>query len=272
MTQPVSQLPDYEKPPVSEVVFGIQFNKLKTIKAPHTGILWQKLDMKEYPECKEMPPLSHLIETFDEPPAQSQLITIEEFTHPPLPRLFFINATKNHLIQIQQDRFHQNWRKRTSDEEYPRFVNLYPKFLKSWEQFTSFINELSLGKIVPNQYELTYINHIPRGEGWTNLIDIEKVFPEFRCKTGVDFLPEPENVSWRRVYRLPNNSGRLHVSLRLGISRELQERTMVLDLTARGFSPDKMKTWFDTAHEWIVRGFTDLTGQSIQQSVWGRKQ
>lgn len=272
MKQPTSQLPDYENPPVSEVVFGIQFNKLKALKAPHTGILWEKLDIKEYPECKEMPTLPHLIEAFNEPPTQSQSVTIETLTHPPLPRLFFINTDKNHLIQIQQDRFLQNWRKLTSDDKYPRFVNLYPKFIKSWELFISFISELSLGEIVPNQYELTYINHIPRGEGWTNLTDIEKIFPEFQCKTGADFLPEPENVSWRRIYRLPDNSGRLYVSMRLGVSRALQERTMILDLTARGFSPGKMKMWFDTAHEWIVRGFTDLTGQSVQQSVWERKQ
>jgi len=267
-----SALPDYDNPPVTEVVFGIQFNKIENLKAPHTGILWEKLGRKRYPECKEMPLIAHIIESFDRVPPQSPPITIEEFRHPPLPRLFFINAIKNHLIQVQQDRLHQNWRRLKSDDEYPRYVKLYPKFIKSWELFNSFVSELNIGAIEPNQYELTYVNHIHRGEGWVNLSDVENVFPEFQCKISDRFLPEPENVSWRKIYRLPNDSGRLHVSLRLAVSRESMDQMMILDLTARGFTPNKMDAWFDMAHEWIVKGFSDLTGQSIQDSVWKRKQ
>jgi uncharacterized protein (TIGR04255 family) len=271
MGQPSSPLPDYDNPPVTEVVFGIQFNKLDAIKAPDTGILWEKLDRKAYPECKEMLPLPPVIERFDVP-SQPQRPIFEELTHPPLPRLLFINAIKNHLVQVQQDRFHQNWRRLKSDDEYPRYAKLYPQFVKSWKLFTSFINESNLGTLEPNQYELTYVNHIPRGEGWVNLADIENVFPEFLCKVGERFLPEPENIAWRKIYRLPKDSGRLHVSLRLAVSRELSNRIMILDLTARGFTPNKMDTWFDMAHEWIVKGFADLTSQSIQDSVWKKKQ
>jgi len=267
----LSSLPDYDNPPVTEVVFGIQFNKLDAIKAPDTGILWEKLGRKEYPECKEMPPLPHVIERFDVPSPQPQPITIEEISHPPLPRLFFINTSKNHLIQVQQDRLHQNWRKLKSDDKYPRYAELYPKFIKSWKLFTSFVNEFNLGTLKPNQYELTYVNHIPRGEGWINLTDIENVFPEFQCKVGNRFLPEPENIAWRKIFRLPNDNGRLHVSLRLALSRELKDRIMILDLTARGFIPNKMDVWFNMAHEWIVKGFADLTAQSIQGAVWKKK-
>jgi uncharacterized protein (TIGR04255 family) len=266
-----SALPDYDNPPVNEVAFGIQFNKLKNLKAPHTGILWEKLGRDTYPECEERPPIAHIIESFGDTNPQVPSITIEGFV-PPLPRLFFVNLNKNHLVQIQQDRFHQNWRKLESEDKYPRYVKLYPKFIKSWDLFNSFVKELDLGTIEPNQYELTYVNHIHRGEGWVNLSDVENVFPEFQCKTGVRFLPEPENISWRKIYRLPNDSGRLHVSLRLATSRESNDRMMVLDLTARGFIPNKMDAWFDMAHEWIVKGFSDLTGQSIQDSIWKRKQ
>ena len=271
MGQCSSALPDYDNPPVNEVVFGIQFNKLNSIKAPDTGILWEKLGRKEYPECKEMPPLPHLIERFDTPSVQQQTITVEEFSHPPLPRLFFINETQKHLIQVQQDRLLLNWRKRKSGDRYPRYVELYPKFIKSWKLFNSFIDELKLGAVKPDQYELTYVNHIPRGEGWINLSDIEKVFPEFQCRVGDRFLPEPESTSWRKIYRLPSDSGRLYVSLRLAVSRESKDRIMILDLTARGFKANNMNAWFDIAHEWIVRGFADLTSESIQNSIWKKK-
>jgi uncharacterized protein (TIGR04255 family) len=266
-----TRLPDYDNPPVNEVVFGVQFSTLSNLKAPHTGILWEKLGRKEYPECKEMPPLAHTIESFGEVAPQSPPLTIERFSHPPLPRLFFINAIQNHLIQVQQDRLHQNWRKLKSEDEYPRYIELYPKFTKSWQLFNSFVNELNLGSVQPDQYELTYVNHIPRGKGWVDLSDIENVFRDFHLEPNGRFLPEPENMSWRRVYRLPNDTGRLHVSLRLAVSRESKDRIMILDFTARGFTTKKMDTWFDMAHEWIVRGFSDLTSESIQDSVWKRK-
>jgi hypothetical protein len=32
-----------------------------------------------------------------------------------------------------------------------------------------------------------------------------------------------------------------------------------------------MHLWFDLAREWIVRGFTDLTGTDIQKNEWGLK-
>ena len=31
-----------------------------------------------------------------------------------------------------------------------------------------------------------------------------------------------------------------------------------------------MWNWFDLAHEWIVRGFADLTTEKIQQNIWRR--
>jgi len=270
--EPISTaLPDYENPPVNEVVFGIQFKKLQNLKSPHIGILWEKLGRNDYPECKEMPPIGHTIESFEGVHPQSPLITIEKFSHPPLPRLFFISSIKNKLIQIQEDRLHQNWRKIKSDDEYPRYVNLYPKFKESWRLFTSFADELKLGPMEIDQYELTYVNNIPRGEGWTDLFNINNVFRDFKSKLDNRFLPEPENISWRITYRLPNDTGRLHVSVRHAVSRELRDRILILDLTARGFIADKMDTWFDMAHEWIVKGFTDLTSESIQKSIWKRK-
>jgi uncharacterized protein (TIGR04255 family) len=271
MQTTTSTLPDYDNPPVNEVVFGIQFKKLQNFKAPHTGILWEKLGRGEYPECKEMPPIGHTIESFEGVLPQSQSITIEGLINPPLPRLFFISEIKNHLIQIQEDRLHQNWRKLKPGDEYPRYVKLYPKFLESWKVFTAFAEELDLGHIEPDQYELSYVNHIPRGEGWVDLLDIHKVFRDFQLKSDDRFLPEPENMSWRKSYRLPDDKGRLHVSMRLAVSRESKDQLIILDLTARGFVAGQMDAWFAMAHEWIVKGFSDLTDESIQESIWKKK-
>jgi len=264
-----SSLPDYHNPPINEVVFGIQFKQLD-LKSPHVGFFWEKLTKEEYPEFKEMPTLPHIVEAFGSSNIQPLPFSVESFDSPPLPRLFFINRVKNHLIQIQQDRFLQNWRKLKNEDNYPRYDNLFPQFATSWELFNSFVKEQNLGTLEPDQYELTYVNHIPRGEAWKSLKDIENIFPEFQCKVGGRFFNEPEDVSWRKVFRLPDSKGRLHVLLRLAVSKELGQ-IIIFELTARGFTPGNMNEWFDIAHEWIVKGFSDLTSSTIQTSIWKRK-
>lgn len=268
MEHSLSSLPDYDNPPVNEVVFGVQFSELN-IKAPDTGFFWDCLGKDEYPKCEEKSPMAPNMEVFDSPPSSKPLFA--QFECPPLPRLLFINKIENNLIQVQKDRFHQNWRKLKSDDEYPRYIKLYPEFVESWELFGTFVRETNVGELVPNQYELTYVNHIPRGQGWTNLVDVEKIFYEVKNKSNGAFLPEPESLSWRKTYRFPNNTGRLHVSLRPAMNRESKDQMIILDLTARGFVANDMKAWFDMAREWIVKGFSELTKGSIQNSIWKRK-
>jgi len=265
MADKASALPEYNNPPVNEVVFGVQFQKIEDFQTPHIGLLWEKLNRETFPKCQEMPPIGHIIE--DGPKDQK----IGMFEVPPLPRLLFINSDENHLVQVQQDRFLQNWRKIKPDDTYPRFRKLYPEFKQSWEFFNSFLHDTGLPKPIPDQYELTYVNQITQGEGWTNISDIEKVFRGFRYDVKGRFLPEPETLTWRKIYRLPNQMGRLHTSLKMASTKE-GKRVMLFELTARGFGTMPIDDWFEMGREWIVRGFADLTTDSIQKELWHLKQ
>ena len=268
MKEGTSALPDYGNPPVNEVVFGVQFEKIGGLQTPHIGLLWGKLDRKRFPTYQEMPPVNHIIEKEDGTIGLS--LSIEAFEHPPLPRILFINEDKDQLIQVQKDRFLRNWRKLEDKNTYPLYRILYPEFKKSWDIFNSFLDGVDLPKPIPDQYELTYVNQIPQGQGWKSLIDIKDVFQDFQCETTGRFLPEPETVDWRRIYKLANQMGRLHVSLKMGLAKEAK-KIMVFELTARGFSNESMDDWFAVAHEWIVRGFADLTTDSIQNAIWKQK-
>lgn len=270
MQSNASSLPDYENPPVVEVVFGIRFESLRGLKAPHTGIFWDELNREKYPECEERSPIIFIPEVFGDGPLPPS-VSIEQFDHPPLSRLLFVNKIKNHLIQIQQDGFFQNWRKLQADTKYPRYAELFPKLQSSWRLFTEFVNEQSIGDLKINQYELTYINNIPHGQGWMHTNEIGNVFCDFHHIKGERFLAEPESIGWRRIYRFPDNKGRLHVRMNQAVSRQTMDQVFVLDLTARGYSDEGMKAWFDMAHEWIVRGFADLTTSEIQEKVWKKE-
>jgi len=49
---------------------------------------------------------------------------------------------------------------------------------------------------------------------------------------------------------------------------------LILQITASGLGADKSNNavweWFEVAHEWIVCGFTDLTGAKTQKDIWQR--
>jgi hypothetical protein len=107
--------------------------------------------------------------------------------------------------------------------------------------------------------------------------DIGNVFPDFCFRVNERrFLPEPEGFSWRTTFVLPNKVGRLHVTIRNGISRDKNIPVLMIELTVRGIGNDKsiegMWPWFDLAREWIVRGFADLGSDQVQKDVWRRKE
>lgn len=263
-------LPSFENPPVIEVVCGILFKSLDDFSLPYIGQLWEKFK-PDYPSCQEAPPLMAKIEQFGElPPTE-----IEFATDLPIPRVWFVHEHGNAVIQIQRDRFLYNWRKAKHDDEYPRYETVKELFRRHLSTFKSFLDEASLGGIIPRQYEMTYINHIPQGEGWNSDEEAAKVFPDFawRSKRG-RFLPNPEAVNIQTNFPLPEKMGRLHATIRTANRRSDSRPMLMLELTARGMPKDasveKMWQWFDLAREWIVRGFADLTGEEIQEKVWRR--
>jgi len=266
-----TSLPNFENPPVVEVVFGIQFNPLKKFTSPHIGLLWQRYKEK-YPNFEEKAPLAPAVESFGDSPS----LKLELSGLPPLPRVWFVHEKKNGIIQIQKDRFIYNWRKDLPGDEYPRYPEVKNVFQNHLTTFDSFLQENEIGRIIPNQYELTYVNHIYQGEGWTDLNDIGNVFEDFSWNSAEkNFLPQISNINFRVSFDLPNCEGRLHIKAVKGHIPDENKSLLRLDLSVMGMSPDKtdngMWNWFDTAREWIVRGFADFTNKSIQKDIWRRK-
>jgi uncharacterized protein (TIGR04255 family) len=266
-------LPDYERPPVIEVVCGVQFEPIAKFQATVFGLYWQTI-RDEYIKTQEMPPLAQVIE-------QIPLTTkakepgVEFLNTPPLPRMFFVHKVPTWLIQVQRDKFLHNWRKENDEDVYPRFPVVFETFWKAWEHFVQFCTKENLGEPSVNQLEITYINHIPSGQAWTTLCDLGMVFPDvaWRCKDR--FLPSPESMGVRTSFILPESQGRLHVSLKHAIRVADSKPVLLCDLTARGMPAGKdssaIKTWFGLGREWIVRGFADLTDEKTQAEQWGRR-
>ncbi|MDZ4836571.1 MAG: TIGR04255 family protein [Candidatus Melainabacteria bacterium] len=265
-------LPDYERPPVIEVVCGITFKSLDRLLAPHLGLYWEKVKDR-YSGCAERGPLAPVIEA----PLGRQEVDLEILEVPPIPRIWFVNQESNELIQVQRDRFLHNWRKKDDDTRYPKYKSVISEFNAQIRTFSEFLEKHALGEIEPLQFELTYVNHIPQGDGWESASDLSQLFVAFNKQVCHEqFLPEVEGLNWTTTFGLPNDSGRLYVQLRTAVkSDDQQKKLLQLNLTARGIGQlqklSDMNSWFDIAHETIVRGFADLTTEKAQKEIWRRK-
>lgn len=258
-------LPSYKNPPVNEVVFGILYRTPSELKLPHIGILWQKFQ-SDYPYIQHAPPIAS---------AKGEL-KIDSKTGVPIPRLWFINESDDQLIQFQVDRFYFNWRRR--QDNYPRYDYLKNKFVNLLDNMIIFFDELNFGNLEPIQCELTYINHIPKGEIWNRFDDLTKIFSDFAWSYKKDrFLPNPQKIAWQCEFALPEGRGRLVAKLKQAIRTEDKVPLLVLELQAIGIyelngkvEKEYILSWFDLAREWIVRGFTDLTTPETHE-IWGKE-
>ncbi len=260
---PTEALPSYKKPPVNEVVCGMRFQDLDKLRIPHIGLLWDKF-RADYPNIQHAPPIASV---------QGEIL-IDGASGIPLPRVWFINKLDDQLVQFQFDRFYFNWRRKESD--YPRYNHVIKNFESVRNTIEKFFVKFELGELKPIECELTYINHIPKGQGWNTIDDLPKIFLDFAWKQTNDrFLPNPEKVSWNTEFPLQDEKGYLTVHLKQAIRTEDKAPLLVLELKTRGIgkstTKEAIREWFDVAHEWIVRGFTDLTTPEIQK-FWERKE
>ena len=155
------ELPDYKRPPVTEVAVSIQFARLQGLTAAHIGLYWAKIK-DAFPNVMEQPPIVHMVEN---PEAEYKF---EPFLSqmPDLPRIWFTDKTGTALIQVQRDRFVYNWRRVKDSDEYIRFPAIKKKFLLRWGEFSSFLKEQGISDPQVDQCELTYVNRIDQGELW----------------------------------------------------------------------------------------------------------
>lgn len=121
------------------------------------------------------------------------------------------------------------------------------------------------------QAEVTYVNQIERGDGWELPGDAVRVTPLLGDPQPA-FLPPPEVLAVDARYVIPPERGRLRVALQPALRIKDQKEVLQLQLTARGSpkssSMDDILEWFDLGHEWVVRGFLDVTSTAMH-ARWG---
>ena len=268
-----SDLPDFAKPPVAEVVLSLQFKSLSNLTTAHVGLLWGRY-RDRLPLIEEHPPLASASESFAPPTPPRVEVAFDD--KPPVPRVWFVNEAKTELVQVQQDRFAHNWRKVGEGDTYPRYERIRERFRDEVAKFEAFLQEEALGQLAVNQCEITYVNHIERAGEWESHGEIEKLLKNWVPLPGATFLPAPEDAALRWRYRILGSKGpvgRLNVTVQPSWSVADGRPVWVMNLMARGTPVragiDGAFEFFDLGREWVVRGFADLTSESMQRR-WER--
>lgn len=270
LTRP-SDLPNFERPPVNEVVLSLQFASLEELKSAHIGFLWAKLKDR-YPTVTEQTPIDPVFETFGTPKGSLQTqISFQQLTLLPLPRYWF-EAPGGGLFQVQQDRIIHNWRLRESP--YPRYEMVREEFAKDLATFEEFLREQDLGTLRFNQSEISYINTIDLPDGDDPHAAIEQVTSVWKKLDSGD--RDLEDVFFRARYLMRkdgNPYARLHVTLLPAVRTSTQAHVVRLEMTFRG-KPESEEAaaafaLLDDGRAAIVKAFAQMTTPEMHKH-WGR--
>ena len=267
-------LPDFLRPPINEVVLSIQFRALSEFGNGHVGLLWSKF-RKDYPDLSEQAPLQTIFETFGNVQAAQQGIQIETLLNPPMSRFWFTERSGHELIQVQQDRFLHNWRKREDEQAYPHYEAIRARFHEEIAIFEDFLRTEQLGELKANQCEVSYINAIELVEAdpHSSLQEITSLWAgNLSQEAGLEL--EDSMVRCRFVLRDAGKPiGRVHVHF-TPAHRTADRRPVIrLEITARAKPADESVRaaleLLDKERSEVVKMFAAVTTPAMQK-LWER--
>jgi uncharacterized protein (TIGR04255 family) len=269
---PENMLPAFTKPPLAETVFGVQFSEIPTLRNAHLGAFWKSLG-GDWPHVADAPPL---------PPQWERFNTQGAWRFPfmellqPSARLQLRNKAQDRMIQLQNGRFHYNWIRRES-AEYPRYAQLQIEFNEIFAQFRSFLENEGLPRLTFNQWEITYVNHLPAGPLWTRLADLRDVLSPLAGSVEKIGALRLESLEGAWHFEIEPQKGRLHIDWRhmqnTIVGQTGESPILILNLTARGpLSEDNiggLGAGMDLGHSEVVQAFAAITSKSAHKH-WER--
>jgi hypothetical protein len=263
-------LPDFDAPPIAEVLLDAALDPLPLVRNAHIGLFWAEHLRSRYPVVQEQPPLDLTEEAFD---VEQRVLEIRFDQPAPVMRQWFISPDDSRVIQLQQDRFIQNWRRPSPQAEYPRYESLRESFERDFETYSNFLMANDLGSPTIRQAEVTYINHLQPNEVWQTPNQLGHVLRSWKADFGDEGLlsdpVEDVRLAWRHL--VADDRGPF---ARLYILVEPVPGGLTLRLTFRGkpvtSSLKSALEFFDMGRKRIVKAFTAVSTDAMHQ-LWRRR-
>ena len=287
MIQAPEKLPKFKKPPVVEVLLGVQFGQLSGMHVGHLGLIWERFKAK-FPRVEQQVRLPHVIERRGvHAPAMIPSISFMSASDQ-VPRIWLLSADNTDLVQVQSDRFMRNWRRyHDSDIAYPSYDgHNRPGFAEDFENFCRFTEDQQLGHLAVDQCEMVYINHIQPCGVWTEFAQLDRVFKGWSSGYPTLAGVAAGLIGCRVRHEVLDDEGRFvgHFFLEFDSAYSLRateptsgEPAPVLQfqLTVRGRplgeGSEGVMQFMDLAHRVIVKSFAEVTTPEMHK-VWERIQ
>lgn len=258
-------LPDFEKPPLTEVVLGIQFSTPGGYSQIHAGQVWN-LFRSQFPLVEEQQPIAPIFETFG--PVKTSQADVQFLSGPVHDRFWFLSDDQSELLQFQNDRLLHNWRKTSEGRPYPRYERMRERFAYECRRLDEFFREEFGEKLAITQCEITYINQIPVED----FQSCEKILSFLRFDASI-----PDDVAFRSRYILSDERGlpfgRLIIDFKNGYKPD-GSQVYVLELTCRGApeepTGDSAFAFIDLGRKYVVSKFADVT-TPLAHGLWERR-
>jgi len=259
-------LPEFDAPPVVEVVLGVQFRPVFGLRPIEIGPLREQW-RASHPLVQEQPPLPPAIEKAGGSPPTVQFVVGPALQS----RIWFLSDDQSSLIQLQYDRLTVNWRQ-IAASPYPRYPAVREAFAGRWEELSGFVAHHDLGKLNITQVEVTYINAIDSAP--EQLGDLRRALRNWQSPDIA--LGVPEQSRCALVFDVPA-LGRPPVRLYVAVDpaqRPDGRTALFLTLTVRGAPRgpglDDALRFMDQAHAHVVRSFAELTPDEMH-TKWERR-
>lgn len=257
------------RPPVVELVLGVQFSPLPKLTTGHFGRFWQSLG-EDWSDFSDAPSLDDQFETFESPRSMTLPgigMRIGPMKSPG--RALIGHKAGDRLIQIQSSRFHFNWRRK--DNFYPRYRTLVGEFESHLERFERFADNTGVGGMSANQWEMTYIDAFYEGEDWASPADWCDILPGLfgtpRAAEGLRL--EDRAAHW--TYEIESKRGRLHIVANAGRALGESKNALILQMTARGpvgkGGVDSLRLGLDLGHAFTGETFRKVISDTIAQRL-----
>ena len=244
----------FDVPPIAEVSLGCKFLPRPDFLVPHFGALWERIK-KDYPD------VAHAGQIVN--PPEGLLVSDDGVM---LPRVWYISSDKVRLMQLQQNRFHFNWRKTPERPDYVRFPAIQAETLRLWGLLGEYVLEATGSALQPVVNELTYTNlFLIEGKSAFELAN-ESLRDAAWCRE-TRFLHAPDAVAYSYSFSLPDGVGDLSVDIKTGRRADAADGVLKVDLTVRGKHSEQqaLGPWSQQAHDILVEAFKDMTTPAMHK-------
>ena len=262
----------FTDPPIHERVVGVQFGELPFYNNAHAGWFWKQWLGDDWDDLKIVQPIQEVLERFGPPKIEAQQIFAATQPIPQqIPQRAQIRRSSDHrLVQIQNTRFHLNWIKEQGIP-YIEFDELLKEFFEYYGKFKDFVDTAGSLDLKENQWEVTYTNHLYKGNLWDSIADWPSVIKGLQIPYALGQSADFLNMYWNWV--LPNEVGRMHATLQHQIHQVESTEILYLELTCRGPLNQEigLEEGLRIGHDAIIESFVKLTTPKAH-GAWGMKE